>query len=87
MIPVDIELNNHSADGTEKVVYAENQPQYLPLPALRTPDGRVTSRWKFEPNDLLLIQNGVDIYLTVHTFNEPLQPLQLTIGPPDTRER
>jgi hypothetical protein len=86
MIPVDIDENDHSADGTRKVVYAKDQPEYLPLPALVTPDGRVTSRWKLEPNDLLLIQNGVDVYLTIHTFGGPLQPLQLQIGPPDTRD-
>jgi hypothetical protein len=85
MIPIDIDENAYSPVGTIKVVYAKDQPEYIPLPALRTPDGRVTSRWRLEPNDLLLIQNGVDIYLTMHTFNGPLQPVQLTVGPPDTR--
>lgn len=85
MTPVDIALNAHSAPGTRKVIYAEHQPQYIPLPALVTPDGRVTSRWKLEPNDLLLIQNGADVYLTLLTFNAPLQPIMLSVGPPDTR--
>lgn len=86
MIPVDLDLHPQVPNGTVKVVFAKDQPQYNPLPSLRTPDGRVVSRWKLEPNDLLLIQNGVDIYLTLHTFNEPLQPIMLTVGPPDLKE-
>lgn len=85
MIPVDIEPNAHSAKGTRKVVYAKDQPEYLPLPALVTPDGRVTSRWKLEPHELVFIANGADVYLTLHTFNHPLQPIQLQVGPTDTR--
>lgn len=71
--------------GSERVVYAEDQPEYLPLPSFRTPDGRVVSAWKPNPGELALLNNGVPIYLTLHTFNKPLQPVMLTVGPPDLR--
>lgn len=81
----DIELHPQVPDGTVKVTYAADQPEYLPLPALRTPDGRVTSCWKPNPGELALLNNGVGIFLTLHTFNGPLQPIMLTVGPPDLR--
>ena len=71
--------------GSHRVVYAEDQPQYLPLPSYRTPDGRVVSAWQPSANELELLKNGVPVYLTLHTFNEPLQPIMMTVGPPDLR--
>lgn len=81
MIPIDVERT--LPEGTEKVTYAKDQEPYLPLPAWRTPDGKVVSRWRLGPNELALLKNGVDVYLTVYTFNHPLQPIMLTVGPPD----
>lgn len=67
------------------VNYAEHQPQYLTLPSLLTTDGRVVSQWMPEPNDLALLNNGVPITLVLHTFNQPLQPIILTVGGLDLR--
>lgn len=64
------------------MVYAENQPEYSPLPVFRTPDGRVISAWRPTPKELELLNNGEAIYLTLHTFNTPLQPIMMTVGEP-----
>jgi hypothetical protein len=62
-----------------EVVYAKDQPQYIPLPTLRSRDGRVMSRWAFTPEERQQIANGADLYLTLHTFLGPLQPIQVEI--------
>jgi hypothetical protein len=63
-----------------EVVYAKNQPQYNPLPALRNKDGVVLSRWTLSESERTAIAKGADIFLSVHTFNQPLQPLQIEVG-------
>lgn len=73
MTPVVQGLEEH------EVVYAKDQPQYMPLPTLRSPDGRVMTRWSFSPEEREAISKGADLYLTMHTFNGPLQPVQLQV--------
>lgn len=72
-------------DGTREVTYAEHQPEYLALPSLRTPDGRVVSQWLPDANELELLKNGVPVTLVLHTFNEPLRPIILAVGGLDLR--
>lgn len=71
--------------GTCAVNIAEHQPQYQTLPSLRTPDGRVVSQWRPTPNDLILLNNGVPLTLVLHTFGQPLQPIQMAVGGLDLR--
>lgn len=61
----------------QNVVYAKDQPEYLPLPAHRTPDGDVVSFWKLEDGDIENIQKNGGIFVFVKTFNGPLQPMSL----------
>lgn len=75
MDPVDID----QAEGTRKVVFAENQPEYQSLPALLYPSGMVRSRWHFTPDERRAIADGADLELFVWTFNRPLQPVDLQI--------
>jgi hypothetical protein len=70
---------------TRAVQIAEHQPEYLTLPALITPDGRVVSQWQPTANDLLLLANGVPVTLVLHTFGLPLQPIQMAVGGMDLR--
>lgn len=86
MIPVNIEMHDFVPPDTTKVIWAVDQDPYLPLPSLVTPDGQVCSRWKLGPNEIELIKNGVDVYLTVFTFNRGLPPCRLTVGQQDLRE-
>ncbi len=70
-------------DATE-VVYASDQPQYRPLPAIRCLDGKILTRWEFTEEEKQQILEQGYIYLAVNTFNDPLQPVLLSVTPPDT---
>lgn len=59
----------------QNVVFGENQPEYLPLPALKMPDGEVITCWEFTDEEIEDIVQNKCIYLKQFTFNNPLQPL------------
>jgi len=56
------------------VVFAENQKEYLPLPAYRSPEGEVISCWKISTWERLLLLLTGKLWLRQLTFNAPLQP-------------
>jgi hypothetical protein len=67
------------------VVIAEDQPEYLPLPAHRFPEdpqGRIAFCWKltWKERQLTLIRGT--LWHQVLTFNKPLQPQLLQIDKP-----
>ena len=57
--------------------------EYQDLPSVLTPDGKVISRWVPSAEERAAIMRGEDIFLTVCTFNTPLQPVMVTVGPID----
>jgi len=63
---------------------AENQPQYLTLPAHISEDGRVTTCWEPTEEERAAIANGANIFLECMTFNRPLQPLRMSLDAPQT---
>jgi hypothetical protein len=65
-------------------IMGADQPQYLPLPACRHKDeqGSVTSCWGLSWKDLIKIIFSRRIYLTLATFNHPIQPQKLTLDNP-----
>jgi hypothetical protein len=65
-------------------VYGIGQLQYVPLPALRSPDGRVMSRWELTAKERQQIADGADVLVTLHTFNEPYQPTRLEVARVDS---
>lgn len=71
-------------DGLEgkEVVYAEDQPEYIPLRTLVGNDKqrRVLSRWSPTAEQRLAIADGADIYLQLLTFGEPLQPILMLVS-------
>jgi hypothetical protein len=67
-------------------VYAKDQPEYLPLPAYREEDGCVTSCWKLGLLERLRLLMTGKIYVSVLTFNQPLQPQKLTLDSPRPRK-
>jgi hypothetical protein len=73
MEPVSPVLLNNECNLAE-VIFAKDQPQYRPLPAIVTSDGYVTTRWKFTFRERLRILFGGSLYLQQLTFNDPLQP-------------
>lgn len=74
MIPTEFENQN--------IVFAKDQPEYLPLPAHKTEDGRVISFWKLEDGDIEKIKELGGIYIDSMTFNKPLQPIGIHIENP-----
>lgn len=67
---------------SKEVVYAKNQPEYLPLRTLvsKGPEGRVISRWTFSPEQRKAIADGEDIFVMLLTFTQALQPIQIATG-------
>ena len=68
------------------VTFAENQPEYIPLPALKVPNdpkGLIVTKWKLSPEELQRVQETGTIHLSVLTFNQPLQPVLLTVDMPN----
>ncbi|MHB9155652.1 MAG: hypothetical protein ACYC5N_08160 [Endomicrobiales bacterium] len=71
-------------DGLERheVVYAKDQPEYIPLRCLRSNNqkGEVLSRWTLTPEQRKMVAEGADVFLSLWTFGQPLQPIQLAIS-------
>lgn len=61
------------------VVFAKDQPEYQPLPALRLPDGEVITCWQLSAEELEQIAITGKIYLKQLTFNQPLQPVLMLV--------
>jgi hypothetical protein len=74
-----------SRPSTSEVVFAKDQPQYIPLPAHRAPDGDVTTRWRLSWKERAQVALFGDVWLTVLTFNDPLQPVLLMTEEPAER--
>jgi len=73
-------------DGTREVTYAKDQPRYLPLPALRTPDGKVLTMWRPTEEERQRLIQGEPITVVLGTFNTPLLPMAIGVGGMDLRD-
>lgn len=60
--------------------FAENQPEYIPLPVCKESDGKVTSVWELTDEERELIANGAKVCLCQSTFNQALQPINLWVA-------
>lgn len=69
-----------------RVVYAKNQPEYLPLPAKKWKDGTVVTKWRLDWKERLHCLIFGFFYLKVQTRNRPLQPLRPSIFEPIEHE-
>lgn len=61
------------------VVFAKDQPEYLPLPAQKTTDGQVTTCWKLSAWERVKLLFTGRLFLRMLTFNAPLQPVLLSV--------
>ncbi len=57
--------------------FAKDQPQYISLPSFKCEDGMVVTRWRLDWKERLKLALGGDLWLSVLTFNRPLQPVKL----------
>lgn len=64
------------------IVYAKDQPEYLPLPCHKTEDGTVTSCWGLSFMERIRVALTGRIYVRILTFNFQLQPLKLLVKKP-----
>jgi hypothetical protein len=70
------------------VVFAENQEEYLPLPAFvdrEDPNGTVVSCWGLSLWERVKVLWSGRIYLSVLSFHQPLQPQLPAVDPPFVR--
>ena len=63
----------------QNVVYAKDQPEYLPLPAHKTKEGIVITCWEPTEEELLKLIETRKVYLSQMTFNAPLQPVYMAV--------
>jgi hypothetical protein len=68
----------------QNATLAEDQPEYLPLPVYRAPDGLVVSCWTLTLRERLKLLFTGRLWLMQLTFNEPLQPQSPTVSYPFT---
>lgn len=66
------------------VKIAENQEEYMTLPAHHSEDteGIVTCCWELTPEEIEQVKETGKIYLQMWTFNNPLQPIMLHTSNP-----
>ncbi len=67
-------------------VYGANQPEYKPLPAERrgkAQTGEVLTCWQLSPEELIKVQETGQIWLSMLTFGQPLQPVLLAVEKPE----
>lgn len=60
------------------VVFAKDQPEYTPLPAFKDEQGNVVICWELTNEDFEKLVETRRVYLSLKTFNNPLQPVFLT---------
>lgn len=61
------------------------QPEYMPLPAMKIPNdpqGLIITKWQLSPEELERVKETGTIHLSMLTFNQPLQPVLLTVDLP-----
>lgn len=72
-------------DGAN-VVFGANQPEYVPLPAERVgkhETGQINTCWALSPDELKKVQETGQIYVSLLTFGQPLQPVLVSVDKPD----
>lgn len=69
-----------------ELIFAKDQRQFLPLPALAVEDGspgRIVTRWELTEEDRQRLAAGGSIYVWITTYHQPLQPLAVTTYAPE----
>jgi len=78
MVPIDPQISELNF-----VTYAKDQPEYVPLPARVDKNGTVITCWKLTWRERLTVLWRGSFYLTLLTFNHPLQPIRCSIDKPE----
>lgn len=69
----------------QTMVYAEDQPEYIPLPAhhFNDAEGRIAFCWQLSWRERLKVLMTGRVWHQVLTFHQPLQPQILETDKPD----
>ena len=69
----------------QNIVFAENQPEYTPLPSLKLPgsEGCVVSCWKLSFRERIKILFTGRVWLSLMSFNKPLTPSYMSVNRKD----
>jgi hypothetical protein len=62
----------------QNIIFAKDQPQYQPLPAIKLEDGMVITCWEMTPEELEEVTQTRRVFLRQLTFNNLLQPVRIT---------
>ncbi len=66
-----------------EILYAKDQPEYLPLPAIPRPDGNgIITRWELTWRERWQIWWTGNLYIEVLTFGGRLQPMKPSVTNP-----
>lgn len=85
MEPVDPRIDPATVPaGSRAIVVAEHQAEYVALPSIRTPDGKVITRWSLTEAERAAVLRGEDVFLTIWSFGA-IDPVWLSVGPADWR--
>ena len=82
--PVNMKPPDPSS-GQFKVIIAEDQPEYDPVPAIVDREaGMVITEWKLTPDEVTALSAGARIRMFTQTNGQPFQPVVLEcIAPTD----
>jgi len=66
----------------QNVIYAKDQPEYQPLPALKldTPSGEVISCWQMSFKERMKVLFTGKVWVSLASFNNPLTPSFLSVN-------
>jgi hypothetical protein len=66
----------------QNIVFAKDQPEYQPLPALKidSPNGEIVSCWKLGFKERVKIVFTGRVWLSLMSFNKPLTPSYLSVN-------
>lgn len=68
-----------------EINFGANQPEYVPLPAIRLDgdEGEVITRWEPNEQERHAIASGGSVWLHIYTFGRRLQPVRVTAERPE----
>ena len=66
-------------------VFAKDQPEYLPLPAYVNSQGKVITCWQLSFWERLRVLFIGELWLSVLTFKNPIQPVKMDTKCPLTQ--
>ena len=67
----------------QNCTFAENQPEYLPLPVFKDENGVVISCWKLSFNERIRVLFYGRLWQSMLSFNKPLTPSFLAVKKSD----